>query len=445
MAGFCDSSEASSPVKETQVAKKPVEQDSFPWLPAPKVQQPDSSDHSSGDESNSGRRVILSHLPSDCHLAQLLASLYGRPCIEAGLYDASRIADQGARGGFIEFITAASAQEFIGLVDNGLVLYADVTGHAHVPRACAAPRRVPHVTGSKLSMLQNGWTRTLKADNFPREAVWFFLCAYGLSNVVKAKYDSVRSILRVEFNSIFNCGAVVRDVFERGFPYFQPQLNRMTGNPLFSRDYSEFQDDRCQPRLGFDTVGLCWEISNDRTPRHPVLPHVSKDHLADKFNCIPYNTIWPSSYFPILSRQGLEPQWDPELILKHQCSQIEAEVSLSRHFWSWQLSKKNDILTETLDDREWEGAWTLYFRSHAATTIDLQRLSRYAAVARHRREKTAEEGRREWEIPQCHGACVFGCGQLHEAPVPKQVEEYLNFIVRPEEGELATEANSGSV
>ncbi|KAL6862611.1 hypothetical protein ACO1O0_002847 [Amphichorda felina] len=356
---------------------------------------------------NQSRRVIFSNLPK-ITLHQLLTVVRGEGgLIGADIFNTSKLKGSGARTGSLEFVYPSSAEVY---VDRRLpVGIEDENGDIHYPEVWLSPARVNTYHRGDSFLLQNGFTRALRATEFPAKAVWFCLNALGLRNIVDASYDTNKSILNVEFVSIFHASLAIRTLREGRFPFYTPDRH-----PLL--DYN----------MSLVTARLDSTDSDVRVlpPAGLIAAFVPHDYLDRKFNRLPYNQKWPESFFPIMNMHGLQTRPRHDTMLET----IQKYASFSRSSWSWQmaelLTSDHDTVLDTLSDPEWRDAWASFFQANTNKTENLLRWADYAAIAQHRRDMAAELGLAPGQVPSCAN-CRCRCGLSREM-VPQVVQDFLD-------------------
>lgn len=360
---------------------------------------------------NPSRRVVFSNLP-EITLHQLLSVVRGEGgIVSAGIFDTSKLVGSGARTAFVEFIYPSSAEAY---VQHKLPGFEDENGEIHHPKVWLSSTRAKTYNRNDSILLQNGFSRAIRAANFPAKAVWFCLKALGLHHVVDASYDNSKSIFSVEFISVFHAAQAIRTLREGRFPYYIPDCH-----PLLDCNMS-----LVTARL--DSTDSDVSVLPSEGLVAAFVPH---DHLDRKFNRLPYNQTWPEKFYPIMNMHGLEPRPHHDTMLET----IQKYVLLSRTCWSWQIPESlrsdHDMALDTLGDPNWQDAWVSFFRANADKTEDLLRWADYAAVAEHRREKTAELGLEPGQVPCCVN-CRFRCGASKEKTVPQVVQDFLDGMIQ---------------
>ena len=354
----------------------------------------DDSSSDSGFESaakdhpiNASHRVVLSHLPKKTTIPQVLKLIRGPGgTIAADVYDTSNFPSPlGDCMAVVEFANPAAAETFVHFARQHVnFAFRDDSGALHKPKIWSPktpslPISPDCPRGSNRRdrfWIGNAITRCFKAFEFPVKAVWFCLCALGHdSSLVNAEYNHETATLSLEFVSLFAAHRAFRTINEGRFPYYYPnQLRFVTGNtPL-----TEFRPD--------STDGdVCLLPSR-------VAEYIPPDHLENKFNCLPYNQVWPDRWFPIMRSQGLQPRPFQD----HMLQMIQRYASLSRTSWSWEVAQDVCVdharVMETLGDPAWKDAWDAFFVANRTKTQNLKRWEEYGGLARRRREKTTARG-----------------------------------------------------
>ncbi|KFH48614.1 hypothetical protein ACRE_003510 [Hapsidospora chrysogenum ATCC 11550] len=284
------------------------------------------------------RRVIF-HVPN-ITLTQLLTIIRGEGgIISAAIFDTQKIDGLSARTAVVEFKYPASARAYSTKTASHSVGIEDENGAVHYPRTWrpSVPRNSYHQGDSIL--LRNGFTRAIRAAKFPAKAVWFFLNTMGLQHITNASYES--GALSVEFVSIFQAARATRILREGSFPYYKPDEH---DGPLLDYNMS-----LVHPEI--DSTDSHIEDLEVRTSA--FIPH---DHLARKFDRLPYNQTWPDTWSPIMGLQGLEPRSHRDGMLE----MIQKHAAFSRNTWSWDippvLQEDHNTVLNTFADPDWNDA-----------------------------------------------------------------------------------------
>lgn len=283
------------------------------------------------------RRLIL-HVPN-ITLTQLLTTVRGEGgIISAAIFDTQKIGGLTARTAVVEFVYPASARAYAAEAASHLVGIEDENGVVHYPQPWrpSARRNTYRLVDSIL--LQNGFTRAIRAAKFPAKAVWFFLNTMGLRHITDATYES--GALSVESVSIFQAARATRILREGGFPYYEPDDH----GPLLDYNMSLVHPkiDSTDSHMDDLKVGIS-----------AFIPH---DHLATKFDRLPYNQTWPDTWAPIMDLRGLEPRPHRDGMLE----MIQKHAAFSRSTWSWDiplaLQEDHNTILNTFADRDWKDA-----------------------------------------------------------------------------------------
>ncbi|VUC33050.1 unnamed protein product [Clonostachys rosea] len=410
---------------------------------------------------NQSRRVIISNLPSGVSIAQILRGVRGfGPVVNVHLIDTAEVKGQGTKSASIEFMSSYSAESFVWSAKSEYYLEFEDNN----TRRVADVWRVPGRTQEAESTSDRGKvSRRFKMDNFPVNAVWFFICTMGgEKTIVHASYDYHHGkSLTVEFVSLAHSIRAYKLVGKKEFPFYVPCFGSLSyvsedqsrlDTPIWNgyRTPSEslrsvefyFPSNEELSSISEGTVSRTWCSTPDYSLKCQFVAWIAPDEITTSFDKVPYNEDWPDSYHDIMSKYHLEPRSKEEMeeARKRAVKKMAKYLGFHRRGWSWQatcgkvlsrrtslssLSMSRDSIISTMSIPRLENTWTSFFRDNQDATIDVQRWEHYSRLAQHRRELCAQQGLLEGQIPECHDGCEFGCVAIKAAPVSLVIREFL--------------------
>ncbi|PHH85015.1 hypothetical protein CDD83_1038 [Cordyceps sp. RAO-2017] len=367
------------------------------------------------------RRVLLTNLPPDVSAAQVLRAVHGY----GGVVSASIVPDLGApatgsRAAMVEFVYAASAAQYVEYARHRPQSFRAADGSVHTAAVHLIPTlSYPHATGDHRLLQKNG-TRALAFSNFPPAAIWYVLCLVGTRRVSNVQYNEQTGELTLEFESLFDANRAL-DTVERRLPL---TLRRA----------------RCKTDSSQEWPSIVQDVHD----------HVPSTHIEQQWNRPPYNTHdYPRQEAPPPAaperkpasptpREKMAAQYDvsPSRLSSYIAERdafeeteyriIGSTIKLTRRGWGWSISAEDDmklLMANALHEPDLADEWDRHFAAH--DSVNLRTWERYGLLARHRRERAAEQGLEEWRVPQCGAACEWGCCSIKAAPVPRAVAQYL--------------------
>ncbi|KAJ6445072.1 nucleotide-binding, alpha-beta plait [Purpureocillium lavendulum] len=406
---------------------------SWPKIPYTVESSPPSGSSDMQISAHGSRRVLLCNLPHDTSATQVIRSIqcYG------GIVSVSTVSNvslslihggheaENSSAALIEFVYSASALRYEAAVNSSgnNVAFLTSTGTPYVARAWLAPSHSYPISPADCRLLGKGVTRALRIAPISEDSVRLALSCLTRS-VTEVRYDAQEASLTVELVSLFEA--------ERARYILNARRRHIAGDPNASLTISYVLDSsHSEP----GTDGL----------RASSIPHVQSDHISRAWASAPQNPRRPASNSPpsataLASWLGLEPdELEPFLDERRYWKQdvtyriVGSTATLIRRAWSWRITEEDHtkiFMASTLHDPEWEEHWDRHFE--ARDEINLRTWERYGAMARHRRERAAQEGVEQWRVTACCGGgispCEWGCGTMKTAKV---VVDYLEAARRP--------------
>lgn len=323
------------------------------------------------------RFVIFDNLPNTAEAAQVTQLVRGHGRIlKTDMFDLAE-----KRVARVEFLRDDEAGAFVKYRLNNSAVLLDGQGNECRPRiwspTCVKDPRPP--SQMHQALVHRGGTRTVRIEQPPIGAIWFWLCALGLKNIAHVEYRTGPwgCALAIEFNRIFAADQAW-EAFNRGQmpPY----------NPTNLSDVAMEED-------ATTTIG-------------PWNRLIRPGHIERAFHRIPFDRYWPGQPWPIMAQQGLEPRTlNQHWRLRYIEHQAQAEPQPAN-----KPSLMDQINVSVLQglgpDRE-------EYRNGAGNGPgDLSRWDEYSAIAEHRRRKCAQLGLPPGYVPKCDNNCKFGCGEM---------------------------------
>ncbi|KAH6995738.1 hypothetical protein BKA56DRAFT_666032 [Ilyonectria sp. MPI-CAGE-AT-0026] len=355
------------------------------------------------------RRVMMNNLPKGISAAQVakgvraLGGLLGITMVTT-----PKMTGDGKDGALLEFKWASSAAHYVDYIRKYPMNYVDAEGVKHRAEVELVPTRSYPVSASQKPIgystsgeLPNG--RCLEFKHFPKGGVWYFFDRVGTMNVLEASYlgttdPNEDGVLTVEFASVFYANYARDLVSMRKIEYYTPDRSEIV--PSFGD--SEYKTD-----------GLWYE-----NPRH-LIAHMEVDHLALKWDVRPYNMIWPMAtllkHQYKIARKPVPSTSEPETALSlslkmdtafeeddgakvrwhngYRYVVVGSTIRILLRNGTWIIATQEEIkplMTITLQDPAWAQFWDAYFANNQA--INYRRWDAYAAIAKHRRQQSADQG-----------------------------------------------------
>ncbi|KEY68076.1 hypothetical protein S7711_05489 [Stachybotrys chartarum IBT 7711] len=384
------------------------------------------------------RRITISNLPKSITLCQVLRGVYGHgPLKNASIFNCG--AAHPTATAIIEFHYPACVRHYVDFRTRKTLAYEDENYSVHKAVVRAVPTN-SYCYATARSFLQDT-TRCISVENMPLRHVWFYLNVIGLRHITDVSYNKETKTLSIDLVSNFHADRII-DMTNNWITKDYPDLN--------AHSIQEFDP----PDTGGDP-----SVRPKGTIRPGVFAYVAPNHLREKWDCIPYNTFWPTRLSAYMCNEHLSPMrpsHPPSVRLKslakhlnlHE-SQVEDYFKKLREFkeikngtlgsaklisqrkWSY-IFEWNQfmvyILETSLHEPGMEHDWDEYFEAH--DLINLRTLERYARLAAHRREMAKKQGLGEGELPKCGSACPMGCRGLEDSPVAKVIVDFLKLPER---------------
>jgi hypothetical protein len=107
---------------------------------------------------------------------------------------------------------------------------------------------------------------------------------------------------------------------------------------------------------------------------------------------------------------------------------VGSNITITRRKWGWKTNTEDEtklLMANTLHDPDWAEQWDEYFLNRGE--INIRIWEQYGRLARHRREKAAEQGLSLEMVPKCDTGCEMGCRDIKATPVAAVVKKYLDI------------------
>ncbi|KAF7532623.1 hypothetical protein G7Z17_g13619 [Cylindrodendrum hubeiense] len=356
------------------------------------------------------RRVLLSNLPKGITPAQILKGVRGLGgLLQIYKINAGKITGDGTDMAMLEFHWPSTALEYTLYLMKKPMYYMDAkgvkyrAGVEHVPtRSWPVSSNEQHHGCVKSEDFPTG--RSLRFTHFPQGGVWYFIDQIGTKNIIEVSYMKADDLykdgtLTVEFTTVFEAGRVRTLVEEFEFKFYKLTHPR--------KIIAFYSDAECR-------TDSLWKTTN----KH-IIPHVPVDHLALKWDVRPWNMLWPTSFVnfpaPSIPRKPVPASTKPETALLKSLNinihSVEQDEGKTCYAWGhryaivgttiriysrdkrWTIAQKNDVdslFASTSNIPEYSKFWDTYFANN--DMINVRKWEEYAKIARHRREKSAEQG-----------------------------------------------------
>lgn len=373
------------------------------------------------------RRVILDNLPADVTIPQVLRSIkcYGG-IISTVLANSLKKANTRTKTAIIEFVYPQAAADVVSHFHGNKTVFLNSKGGEHQPEVYVVPTPSYLHTEVNHCLLDRGCTRALFIPSFPEEAIWYLICTIGMKHINNVQLSDGH--LTIELTSLFEAdraGKEIRfgntdmeyDATKHGMCYIpDSSQGEMQDNYDSHNGFIAFTDtnilqttwDR-EPYNRYRPQPLHETPTGKDTIRHPSVP-TYEETLAEYFSIDP-SEIW--SYLE-----------DRRSFQDTTYNIIGSTIKLTRRKWSWSISAEDEVkllMANTLHDPDWATEWDEYFKSRGMT--NLRTWEEYGTLAKHRRERAAEQGLAEGIVPICDG-CPWECEDLKKVPVPKFIQDY---------------------
>ncbi|KAL7942530.1 hypothetical protein V8C42DRAFT_354685 [Trichoderma barbatum] len=377
------------------------------------------------------RRVILKNLPPDATLSQIIRGIrcHGG-LVSMMMLNTAPIFGDDTKAIMLEFVYHQSAAEFIEALDTSPLSYAAANGDVYRTGAWLISSSSYGFGHIDKALIDYKYTRVLLLKGFPKECIWSFINAIGLSNIVCAAYDKINDGLTVEFTTLFQAAKADRLIYSGAFSEFyciDPQDAKFR---MFLDDSTNVAESKYHPQ----------QFEN------PVIPR-PEDDMEKHWNRHPYNDYLPPhlrraaapsgpTRLSLKTRLALQYDIDEsevddylEDLEKHQGTEyrlIGSSITLTRRKWGWSMSAEDEtklLLEITLHEPDWAEYWDEHFKCNGE--INRRKWEHYGMVARHRREKAAEQGLDLDTVPMCPKGCEMGCRDIRAAPVAAVVRKFF--------------------
>ncbi|KAL7911783.1 hypothetical protein GGI35DRAFT_298716 [Trichoderma velutinum] len=384
------------------------------------------------------RRVMLKNLPPDASVPQITRGIrcHGR-LLSIMMLNTDPIFGNDTKTAMLEFVHHQSAAEFTHDANTSPLLYKAKNGDVYNANTWLISSSSYGLGKIDKGLLDNGCTRILLLKGFPKECIWYFISAIGINNVISAHYDEGNDGLTVEFTTLFQANKADWLIFSERFSDFY------IINPQDAK-FRMFLDDSTHANKLVSRI-------HPRQLESPV-SHCSGDDLEEQWNRYPYNDYLP----PHLQRATAETgptrvSLKTRLAMQYNIDESEVDdyledledhkdteyriigssITLSRRKWGWSISAEDEtklLLENTLHEPDWEEYWDEHFK--ACGEINRRKWEHYGMMAKHRREKAAEQGLSLDTVPKCPKACEMGCRDIKAVPAAAVVKKFFESSKR---------------
>ncbi|KAH6608478.1 nucleotide-binding [Trichoderma cornu-damae] len=355
------------------------------------------------------RRVVLRNLPPDTTLAHIMRGIrYHGRLISINMLNTAPIFGNETKAVMLDFAHPKAAADFARGVRSSRLAYEAKNGDQYRADAWLIPSPSYAFSALDRECLCRGRSRSLSLKGFPEACIWYFVSAIGLNNVAN-RVDQL--IWHGEFSDFYH--------------------------------YS-LQDGKFRVAAG-DSSQV---EPNDDWPRRGPLKRLAEDELEVRWNRHPYNSYMPRHLRKSAALKGPTPLSPQERVaLQHDIQESEVEdsldglenhrdtgfrilgsgITLTRRKWDWSMKAEGEtklLLANTLHKPDWAEQWDAYFEARGE--INRRTWEQYGMLAKHRREKAAEQGLGPGAVPECGKDCEMGCRDIKAAPVAAAVKEYLD-------------------
>lgn len=412
-------------------------------------------DVGSRDDELHSRRVVLGSLPRGANAMQVLSAIRCHGGLVSVLVadDVLRRARGGSRDdktktALVEFVYARAAADFASHVDGHRLRLRFQDGADDEPAREVQLHHIPtpswRLNQLNHELLGAGATRALCMPGFPADAIWHLVTELGTKVISKVHLQGgdTGQDLTIEFVSLFEAdraahvvkrGRVgvdydaagnkmryvadssqrgdMRDVYaETGglIERVEPDVLQKTFDREPFNTYKPARQQQQQPRFNRGAAAALVKVSPESCPKKS-----NQDVLAE--------------YFDIEPAELCDFVRDREHFQDTQYKIIGSNITLTRHRYSWSISKEDDVkllMANTLHSPEWAGDWDAHFEVQG--TIHLGRWERYGMLAEHRRRLAAEQHVDAWAVPRCDGlhGCDWACRALKDTPAASLIKEW---------------------
>lgn len=381
------------------------------------------------------RRVILKNLPPDATLPHITRGIRcNGGLVSIHMLNTAPIFGNGTKTVMLEFVHCKSAAEFTSAANTSHLIYEAKNGDQYRAAAWLIPSSSYPLGKSKQGFIDSKGTRALLLKGFPKECIWYFISAVGVKNIVRADYDEINDGFTVELTTLFQANKVDWFILSGRFSDFYHYAPQEAMFRMFMSDSTHAFDSKYNPR-----------------PRESPLKHRPEDDLEGQWNRYPYNdyvrrhfrksaTQGPTR-LPLQTRLALQYDIDESEVddylddlENHQDTEyrlIGSSITLTRRKWGWSMSAEDEgklLLENTLHEPDWADHWDGHFKS--CGEINRRKWEHYGMLAKHRREKAAEQGLDLETMPKCGRGCEMGCHDMKAAPVSAVVKKFLDTSKR---------------
>lgn len=378
------------------------------------------------------RRVILSNLPPDTNLGQVLRGIrcYGGVIAATMVERLSRLED--TKGALVEFAYPIAANDFVSQLPGRPITFLDESSREYVLKAWLIPTPSYFYSRLAYTAFHHGRTRRICMPSFPIEAVWYVigLIGVGVLNAVELNEDNS---LLIEAISLFEASRI-EWLFESGMlempgnmgsdaPFYVPDSSQGDIADIYHKNGGQIS------HVSADTLQKSWDVP----PYNNHLPNKSFPVEADKPD-VQVKTARPRTNNEILAAQfDIDPDEVDSYLEERQAFQdvtyriVGSNISITRRKWSWGISAEDNIkllMANTLHDPDWADEWDKHFEARGE--INLRTWERYGQLAAHRRERAITQGSEEWQASTC-ADCPWGCRDMKAQPVPALIREFFDF------------------
>ncbi|UKZ79828.1 hypothetical protein TrVFT333_007591 [Trichoderma virens FT-333] len=378
------------------------------------------------------RRVILKNLPPDATLPLITRGIrcHGG-LVSMMMINTAPIFGDNTKTAILEFMHHQSAVQFTNATNKSPLLYKAKNGDVYSADPWLVPSSSYGFGRIDRGLIDNKCTRVLLLKGFPKECIWYFINAVGMNNIAYADYDQSLDGFTVAFTSLFQANKADWLIFQGRFSDFY------TINP---------QDAKFRIFLQDSTHVVERSRVNARQLETPII-HRSGDDFEEQWNRYPYNDYLPPHLRKAAAQSGpTRLSLKTRLALQYDIDESEVDdylddlekykdteyrligssITLKRRKWGWSISAEDEnklFLANTLHEPEWAEHWDEHFKS--CGEINRRRWEHYGMVAKHRREKAAEQGLSLDSVPKCPKGCEMGCRDIKTVPAAPVVKKFF--------------------